>query len=1087
MAPIQPMEVEGPWSEMAPINRQDAFQVPKPQSVFGGIQQNALRPFKQRWGMLVLGGGAILLTAIVLLFLTLGSRQGPAEAQGGKTISAPPPPVAPSFSCEDAAAGEPWDWATPTAYNLTLKLEAGHFDGGVDAPNHPRFNASASIAWRVRRRTRCLVVQARGLSVRSVALRRGGGARRVLCADAVACRATLRELRPRSDDTWRTDLVAVDLGADVLDPGEGAAPALTFEYTGVMGAGAGLHRSQAFAAECVAPGTSDRAPCARALVATQLAATHARSVFPCVDVPRFRAVYNVAVEVPGEVGLTVLSNSPILRVGMGTTPGSLRHSFHPTPPMPTYLLAVAAGNLVAVKPGLPLPKAVEALQVQAWVVPGREGLAAFSADVAVKSLAFYTAWTGIEQPLTKVDFVAIPGKQGAMENWGLLLFDEHRFLHSQATGGSFGAWRAADVVCHEVAHQWFGNLVTGTNWTQLAFNEGLASFLEYHCLTAVGAPGEVLRYRAPLPQARLPGVHEGPTLRALCTDASPFRPAMVAASDAAVGTGGVEVYSKAATFLRMLEVALGGETLQIGLQALLHERALGSANFGDILVAAAAAQGTIISTDPLAGGLPETGTAWATQPLLPLRNASAVAAVGQLPDRAGPFCSTAQLPAAGLGAEEAARQALCLPAAGAAWTLPAGTGGVADQSAWAGSVNATGLFRTLHSAAQLEALAAWATQVGACPGADCALDEGRALTLSSALHDSAALTLAGLLPVESLLDFVDAMLRMPAAQRTGPGRYLLLVPGLETLVALSAGTNADCPGAMAAYAATVIEPGAISALAGVASRVSDTGPPLSHDATLGALSATQLAAALIALDIDPAATGAALCPALNRTALMASTAAGATASAAAPFISPDVEGAVYAALGAALPGCGAAAPGAAGLPAALRRCYLLAADDSAAERCLLALPSVRGLQAGQWAWALGAGAAQGVAEFEGKGLEVATRARARLAAAPALAPGVAAAAAVAGAGAGWEQVARALRENWATLGAERGCAALGALAGALAGQPAGAVAALTTLLLGPGQACPAALQADVLARARLAADVAPALSSGACAWLSVRA
>lgn len=88
-----------------------------------------------------------------------------------------------------------------------------------------------------------------------------------------------------------------------------------------------------------------------------------------------------------------------------------------------------------------------------------------------------------------------------------------------------------------------------------------------------------------------------------------------------------------------------------------------------------------------------------------------MAAVGQLPDRAGPFCATAQLPAAGLGAEEAARQALCLPAAGAAWTLPAGTGGVADQSAWAGSVNATGLFRTLHSAAQLEALAAWATQV----------------------------------------------------------------------------------------------------------------------------------------------------------------------------------------------------------------------------------------------------------------------------------------------------------------------------------------------------------------------------------------
>lgn len=121
-----------------------------------------------------------------------------------------------------------------------------------------------------------------------------------------------------------------------------------------------------------------------------------------------------------------------------------------------------------------------------------------------------------------------------------LFADDADTNHAQEDGGAYGAWLAYDVVCHETAHQWFGNLVTGRNWTQLAFNEGLASWAEYACITAVSGgavDGETLRYRAPLPQGRRAGVHEGPSLKALGTDQDPFRPAMVPVTDASMGTG----------------------------------------------------------------------------------------------------------------------------------------------------------------------------------------------------------------------------------------------------------------------------------------------------------------------------------------------------------------------------------------------------------------------------------------------------------------------------------------------------------------------------------------------------------------------
>jgi puromycin-sensitive aminopeptidase len=310
----------------------------------------------------------------------------------------------------------------------------------------------------------------------------------------------------------------------------------------------------------------------RAMAATQFEATDARRAFPCWDEPDFKAVFAVTLAVAPD--LTALSNAAIRSEEMKSGKKLIR--FADTMTMSTYLVAFLVGRLEGTSPVM-----VGRTPVRIWTVPGKQHLTAFGLEIAAYSLAFFSEYYGIPYPGDKLDLIAIPDfASGAMENLGAITFRETALLVDQSRATRSERERVADVVAHENAHMWFGDLVTMSWWNGLWLNEAFATFMEMLAVAAWKPEWERWTSFSISRAAALAvdGLHS----------TRPIEYPVLAPKDADAMFD-VLTYEKGASVLRMLEQFIGPDTFREGVRLYLRTHAYGNADTKDLWVAMAAA------------------------------------------------------------------------------------------------------------------------------------------------------------------------------------------------------------------------------------------------------------------------------------------------------------------------------------------------------------------------------------------------------------------------------------------------------------------------------------------------------------------
>ncbi|MBW2000509.1 MAG: M1 family metallopeptidase [Deltaproteobacteria bacterium] len=298
----------------------------------------------------------------------------------------------------------------------------------------------------------------------------------------------------------------------------------------------------------------------RYMALTQFEESDARRAFPCFDHPVRKATFDVELIIDEQ--LVAISNTPIVEE---TPAGDGRKlvRFERTPRMSTYLLFFAVGSFEFIEEG-------GEVLVRVATMPGRKEHARFALEFGRKALEFSENYYGIRYPLPKLDLIAISDfAAGAMENWGAITFRENLLLHYPGVTSKSGEERICEVIAHEIAHQWFGNLVTPSDWKYLWLNESFATHFGYKIVAHYYPGWEVWDQFL---QGETSGALERDALRETFPIEIPGgEHVVINASTAPI------IYSKGGSILRQVEAFVGREQFREGLRRYLKRHEYGCA------------------------------------------------------------------------------------------------------------------------------------------------------------------------------------------------------------------------------------------------------------------------------------------------------------------------------------------------------------------------------------------------------------------------------------------------------------------------------------------------------------------------------
>ncbi|HEY9715962.1 MAG TPA: M1 family metallopeptidase, partial [Trichormus sp.] len=304
----------------------------------------------------------------------------------------------------------------------------------------------------------------------------------------------------------------------------------------------------------------------RWIATTQMEPTDARRMFPCFDEPAFKAVFKISAVI--DPSMTAISNAPVGAESQVSGGKKKLVAFERSPRMSSYLVALVIGNFQSTE-----MQQSAGVPIRVWTVAGKVPLARYALDEAVKIMKFESDYFGISYPNKKLDLIAIPDfSAGAMENLGAITFRDTALLTDPKTGSLFERESITSIAAHEMAHQWFGDLVTMKWWDDLWLNEAFATWMASKTVDALHPEWREMTYVIGSRNGAL-GTDGLKSTRAIHANVN--NPAQ------AVEMFDNITYQKGAAVLRMLEKYVGPNIFQKGINKYLNAHQFDNATTED--------------------------------------------------------------------------------------------------------------------------------------------------------------------------------------------------------------------------------------------------------------------------------------------------------------------------------------------------------------------------------------------------------------------------------------------------------------------------------------------------------------------------